>query len=87
MREEYDMETQCWICPHCHDDHSQDYVCGEKKLADECVRLQGTIDDLQCAMALTIARADDYADSYISQPVRQAYTELKQSRKDSANDK
>lgn len=38
------MEIQCWICPHCYDDHSQDYICREKKLAEMALRFREALE-------------------------------------------
>ncbi len=46
-----DISYQCWICPYCHDDHSQSYECTAKQLTaerDELKQLLTAINSRVC---------------------------------------
>lgn len=34
------LETQCWICPWCYDDHRQDGLCKQEDLKEEIRKLR-----------------------------------------------
>lgn len=47
--EEGHLEQQCWICPWCYDDHSQEAECKSDDLKAEIKKLRGEIAVLEVA--------------------------------------